>query len=176
MRPSLKQERGAPPIRQYSSAGGVVVADTGQHVLVLRRRRRLGPQGRAEVRLPKGHIEPGEDPRQTALREVREEAGLSPLDTVADLGHQVVEFDWRGYHYIRRESYFLLATLPSTEFFEPEEQFERLWLPWDDALAQLTYDAEREWVRRAQNAWATRSKNIPEQHPKEADNHPQVQE
>lgn len=146
-----------PPIRQYASAGGVVVADTGKHVLVLRRRERLGPHGCAELRLPKGHIEPDEDPQQAALREVREEAGLSSLNTVRDLGQQVVEFDWRGYHYIRHESYFLLTTVPSTRYFEPEEQFERIWLPWDDALVQLTFEAEREWVRRAQSAWATRS-------------------
>jgi 8-oxo-dGTP pyrophosphatase MutT (NUDIX family) len=164
------------PLRQYASAGGVVVADTGERVLVLCRRDRLGPRDCAELRLPKGHIEPGEDPQQTALREVREEAGLSPLNTVRDLGQQVVEFNWRGYHYIRHESCFLLTTLPSTQFFEPEEQFERIWLHWDDALVQLTFEAEREWVRRAQSAWATHLKNITEQYPKEADNHPQVQE
>jgi 8-oxo-dGTP pyrophosphatase MutT (NUDIX family) len=163
------------PVRRYASAGGVVVADTGEHVLVLCRRDRLGPRGRAELRLPKGHIEPDEDPRQTALREVGEEAGLSPLNTIRDLGQQVVEFNWRGYHYIRHESCFLMTTLPSTKFFEPEEQFERIWLLWHDALAQLTFAAEREWVRRAQSAWATHSKNITEQYPKEADNNPQVQ-
>lgn len=164
------------PIRRYASAGGVVVAETGEHVLVLRRWERLGPHGCAELRLPKGHIEPDEDPQTTALREVCEEAGLSPLNTIRDLGRQVVEFHWRGFHYIRHESYFLLATLPSTKFFEPEEQFERLWLLWDDALVQLTFEAEREWVRLARNAWATHSENITEQYPKEADNYPQVQE
>jgi 8-oxo-dGTP pyrophosphatase MutT (NUDIX family) len=145
-------------------------------VLVLRRPKRLGPNGRVEIRLPKGHIEPDESPQQTALREVREEAGVSPLALIGDLGDQVVEFDWKGQHYIRRELYFLLTMLPSTELNEPEEQFERLWLLWDDALAQLTFEAEREWVRRAQRAWAARLENIPQQDPEKADNHSQMKE
>ena len=41
---------------------------------------------RGEVRLPKGHVEPGEAPREAALREVREEAGYADLEIVADLG------------------------------------------------------------------------------------------
>jgi 8-oxo-dGTP pyrophosphatase MutT (NUDIX family) len=140
----------------------VVVTASGKQVLVLRRPKRLAPEGCAEIRLPKGHIEPGESPRQTALREVSEEAGLSPLEVIGDLGQQVVEFDWQGTHYIRYESYFLLGILPDTEASEPEVQFERLWLVWDDALTQLTFEAEREWVRRAQSAWAARLENIPE--------------
>jgi 8-oxo-dGTP pyrophosphatase MutT (NUDIX family) len=162
------------PIREYASAGGVVIADSGEYVLVLRRAKRSRPNGRAEIRLPKGHIESHESPQQTALREVREEAGLSPLGVIQDLGDQVVEFDWKGQHFIRRERYFLLTTVPNTEFGEPERQFERLWFLWDDALAQLTFEAEREWVRRAQRAWATRLEDIPQQDPKETDNHTQM--
>ncbi|MGD9049807.1 MAG: NUDIX domain-containing protein [Anaerolineae bacterium] len=138
------------PVREYAAAGGVVIGDSGKHVLVLRRPKRLGPSDCAEIRLPKGHIEPDESPQQAALREVGEEAGLAPLGMLRDLGEQVVEFGWKGQHIIRHERYFLLTTLPTTEFGEPEEQFERLWLLWDDALDQLTFEAEREWVRRAQ--------------------------
>jgi predicted NUDIX family NTP pyrophosphohydrolase len=48
-------------VRRYTAAGGVVVHDG--HVLVLVRR------GRGEVRLPKGHVEPGEEVQAAALRE-----------------------------------------------------------------------------------------------------------
>lgn len=144
------------PIRQYTSAGGVVVSSSGERVLVLLRPKRLGPSALPEVRLPKGHIEPGESPSQAAIREVREEAGLDGLTVLASLGQQTVEFDWKGYHYIRDESYFLLGVSPDTQAGETEAQFERLWLPWDEALAQLTFEAEKEWVRRAQEAWPRR--------------------
>ncbi len=142
------------PVRQYDSAGGVVTDAAGEHVLVLVRPERDGPDRRPEVRLPKGHIEPGESRRQAALREVCEETGLAVRDVeiLADLGHQTVEFDWQGHHYIRDESYFLMTLPRNAQARRPERQFKRLWLPWQEALDQLTFEAEREWVRRAQDA------------------------
>jgi 8-oxo-dGTP pyrophosphatase MutT (NUDIX family) len=142
------------PIREYTSAGGVVVKDGGRRVLVLLRPERSGPDGRPEVRLPKGHIEPGESQQKAALREVDEEAGLRNLQILADLGHQTVEFDWQGYHYIRDESYFLMVAGANAQYDHPEKQFQRQWLTWEEALGQLTFEAEREWVRRARRAAA----------------------
>ena len=142
------------PIRKYLSAGGIVIDATGERVLTLRRPKRLGPDGRSEVRLPKGHIEEGESRQQTALREVQEEAGLSALEILADLGHQIVEFDWKGFHYVRDESYFLMMPHPDSSWGRHEKQFKALWLTWEEALDRLTFEAEREWVRRAQKAWS----------------------
>jgi 8-oxo-dGTP pyrophosphatase MutT (NUDIX family) len=148
------------PIRTYRAAGGVVIDPAvntdGGRVLVLLRPGRTGPDGHPEVRLPKGHIEPGEDARQTALREAEEEAGLSGLEIVADLGHQVVEFDWDGHHYVRDEAYFLMVLTRDAERGLPEKQFERLWLTREEAMARLTFEAEREWLRRALATWANR--------------------
>ena len=158
--------------RSYRSAGGVVVAPAGD-VLVLIRARRLGPDDRPEVRLPKGHIEPGESPMEAALREVHEESGLAHLEVLADLGNQLVEFTWRGTHHLRDESYFLMTTRPGIEHRRPEAQFERRWLDWEDALAHLTFEAEREWVRRARLAWRG-LQNVSDQNPEEADHHTQV--
>ena len=153
-----------PPIREYASAGGVVVAQSGELVLVLLRRNRPGPDGHPEIRLPKGHIEPDETPEQAARREVREEAGLSQVRILASLGHQLVEFDWKGYHYARDETYFLMAVLSSTQFRKPEAQFDRLWLPWDAALEQLTFKAEQEWVQRAYVVYKQQLQDVPNQH------------
>lgn len=141
------------PTRRYAAAGGVVVAPGGKKVLVLLRPGRLGPGGRAELRLPKGHIEPGESARQAALREVHEEAGLSQMRVLQPLGHQTVEFDWQDAHHIRQERYFLMHTSSEGRKELSEKQFEPIWLTWDEALLQLTFEAEREWIRRARVAW-----------------------
>ena len=140
------------PIRKYSSSGGIVIDSIGERLLVLVRPKRLGPDGLPEVRLPKGHIEPDESRQQTALREVREETGLAELVVLADLGHQTVEFEWQDHHYIRDESYFLMSTPADAEVGCSETQFRTLWLTWQEALARLTFEAEREWIRRAQVA------------------------
>jgi 8-oxo-dGTP pyrophosphatase MutT (NUDIX family) len=139
-------------VRTYAAAGGIVIDAAGDRVLTLLRPQRFGPDGQPEVRLPKGHIEPGESREQAALREVHEEAGLSGLEIRADLGHQTVEFDWKGLHTIRDESYFLLALAPGAGTDDPEGQFRLVWLSWEEALMRLTYEAEREWLRRARAA------------------------
>jgi 8-oxo-dGTP pyrophosphatase MutT (NUDIX family) len=141
------------PLCTYESAGGVVVNAADELVLVLVRTRRLGPNSQPEVRLPKGHIEAGESRRQAAIREVLEESGLMGLEILSDLGHQRVEFTWRGKRYSRNEAYFLMTIPSNIEHDRPEAQFERLWLTWTDALTCLTFEAEKEWVRRARTAW-----------------------
>ena len=130
-------------IISYTAAGGVVICD--DRVMVLSR------PSHDEVRLPKGHVEQGESLRETALRETREESGYGGLVIEADLGRQVVAFNRSGYHFVRAEHYFLM-TFAEGELGSPsggEAQFEPLWLSWDRALDALTFEAEREWVRRA---------------------------
>jgi ADP-ribose pyrophosphatase YjhB (NUDIX family) len=104
-----------------------------------------------EIRLPKGHVETGETVREAALREAREESGYTDLTIVADLGSQRVEFEHKGRHVIRTERFFLMT--PGGRDRPPagggETQFEPVWLTWDEALENLTFEAEREWVRRA---------------------------
>ncbi len=130
-------------IIRYTAAGGVVTCD--DRVMVLSR------PSCDEVRLPKGHLEQGESLQEAALRETREESGYGGLVIEADLGQQLVSFARSGYQIVRAEHYFLM-TFAEGELGSPsggEAQFEPLWLSWDKALAALTFEAEREWVRRA---------------------------
>jgi hypothetical protein len=92
---------------------------------------------------------------------VQEEAGLSGVEVVASLGHQTVEFRWQGNHYVRDEAYFLMITTGNTRYQEPERQFKRQWLSWDNALSRLTYEAEQEWLKRARRVWASQLKGRP---------------
>jgi 8-oxo-dGTP pyrophosphatase MutT (NUDIX family) len=133
----------ASDVTRYSAAGGIVFSEN--RVLVLNR------PSRGEVRLPKGHVEPGENPETTALREVREESGYEDLEIIADLGIQVVEFDTDEQHVVRTEHYYLMALGHdvTSERGEGERQFEPVWYTWDRALEVLSFEAEREWVRRA---------------------------
>src|SRR5262249_572154 len=67
-----------------TSAGGVVLDAEQAHVALIGR---LDRRGRLLWSLPKGHIEEGETPEQTAVREVAEETGISskvlrPLGTI----------------------------------------------------------------------------------------------
>jgi 8-oxo-dGTP pyrophosphatase MutT (NUDIX family) len=139
-------------VRQYTSSGGVVIEASHERVLTLLRPKRPDSSGNPEIRLPKGHVAADETRLQAAIREVNEETGLSGLAILADLGHQVVEFEWEGIHYIRDESYFLMSMTERSALSSPEAQFQPLWLTWEEALSSLTYEAERVWVQRAKEA------------------------
>jgi len=137
-------------IRTYRAAGGVVI--DGDRVLLLNR------PARGEIRLPKGHIEPGESAAEAALREVREETGYTRLHIIDDLGVQTVEFDnpYDGHHYRRDEHYFLMRLEGEEQVERPagDEQFSPFWAPLEEAARLLTFESERDVVRRACRALA----------------------
>src|SRR5438552_18225893 len=62
--------------------------------------------------LPKGVIEEGETAETVALREVREETGISNVRVVADLGEERYYFFWRSEdtYYDKTVRYFLLSS------------------------------------------------------------------
>lgn len=131
--------------RLERSAGGVVVRrfDGTPHLLLI-----LDPYGKWG--LPKGHLEPGEAAPDAALREVREETGLSPLR----LGPRVGTIDWYfrdGGRVVHKFCDFYLMTSPSGEA-EPEVEegiTEVRWVPAAEAAGQITYDNAREIVVKA---------------------------
>jgi 8-oxo-dGTP pyrophosphatase MutT (NUDIX family) len=136
--------------REYVSAGGVVI--DGDKMLLLDR------PSRGEVRLPKGHVDPGEIPEQTALREVQEETGIGSLEILEDLGERTVEFEYDAIHYRRVERYFLMRRTGSELVERPPKdakQFQPVWIPLDEAPDMLTYAAEQDVALRAIAAYRT---------------------
>lgn len=130
-------------IRRYASSGGVVVHDG--RVLLARKK------DRPEVRLPKGHIEPGESRAAAARREVAEETGYAHLDILADLGSLEVEFEFNGERVQRNESFFLMALrdpIPQPREAPEEAKFEVFWAEPEEAERLLTFESEREFLRR----------------------------
>jgi 8-oxo-dGTP pyrophosphatase MutT (NUDIX family) len=127
------------------TAGGVVV--NGQSFLI------LFLPARQEYRLPKGHIEYGETAAEAALREVSEESGYLDLRIVADLGTHTVKFDRLGKRGVRSEHYFFMSLENEAHRGSGLARFEPRWLSWDEALAQLTFEAEKQWLRRVKPFW-----------------------
>ncbi len=130
----------------YHAAGGVLLDLRCERVLVLVR-----PE-RDEVRLPKGHVEREESPEIAALREVAEESGYDDLEIVTPLGEQLVSFLWKGRHVQRTEHYYLMKLRSKRQGERlPEDvaQFFPVWVTWEEAITALTFEAEKEWVRRA---------------------------
>ncbi len=134
--------------KQYEAAGGVVI-DNDKMLLLERPKRR-------EVRLPKGHIDPGETPIQAALRETTEESGYVDLEVVGDLSYQLVKFNFQGDDYIRTEHYFLMRLVSDRTIRrnrKDDAQFTPSWTPIDEAVQRLTFEAEKQFALRAIDAY-----------------------
>lgn len=100
--------------------------------------------------LPKGHVEPGEDDRGAAVREVTEETGLDQLV----LGPPVKTIDWsfrfRGRRIHKYCAFFLMASGSGTARPERSEGISDCrWVRLGDALHTISYDNAREVLVQA---------------------------
>jgi 8-oxo-dGTP pyrophosphatase MutT (NUDIX family) len=130
------------------SAGGVVVRRVSGSVEVA-----LGEQldrltGERNTRLPKGKPDAGESLERAALREVREETGLTARVS-ASLGSVSYSYAERGQRVAKQVHFFLMEHLGG----DPEQrdgELERvLWCPIAAAAQRLTFAPERDVVERA---------------------------
>ena len=148
MAPPSKKRK---PVKRARSAGGVVFRRAGDQVEVLVLQHEGG-----KWMLPKGTIESGETPEAVALREVREETGVSNVRVVTDLGQERYSFFWRteDTFYDKTVHYFLLEFLGGEDPMpQREEGFVAAeWVPMDEAMTRIKYKETREIVRRARHA------------------------
>lgn len=147
------------------SAGGVVArkAEQGWEVAVIEPQTEAAASSSAKKKspkvvlaLPKGLVDPGEKPDQTALREVLEETGLTArlIAKLADIKYVYVR-SWGDQQRVFKIVSFYLLRYESGEIGEisPEMRIEvkrALWIPLDTADRKLSYRGERDVVRRAQ--------------------------
>jgi 8-oxo-dGTP pyrophosphatase MutT (NUDIX family) len=137
--------RGGPTSVQETSAGGVVVRDEQLLAIVPTRR---AADGSRVLGLPKGHIDPGENALQAALREVREETGVT-AELVAELG-EVRYWYRRGGRTIPKSVVFYLFRYLSGDTADHDDEVEQArWIELRDASTALSYPGEREMVERA---------------------------
>lgn len=136
------------PIRDQTSAGGVVfrrVGDRVEAVIVA-----VGPNNRWQ--LPKGLVEKNEKPEVTAVREAREEGGVTSeivthLDTV-DYWYAGLEKGIRV-RFHKRVHFYLMRYLSGDTKDHDWEVNEARWVPIEDAAAQLEFDNEKRVMEQA---------------------------
>jgi 8-oxo-dGTP pyrophosphatase MutT (NUDIX family) len=135
---------GKRPARERS-AGGVVVR--GEEVVVIVPTRRASDGSRV-LALPKGHIDPGENALQAAVREVREETGIVG-EPVRELGEARYWYRRDGQTIPKSVSFFLFEYVEGDTADHDDEVEEARWIALKDAAGELSHAAEREMVARA---------------------------
>jgi 8-oxo-dGTP pyrophosphatase MutT (NUDIX family) len=97
--------------------------------------------------LPKGHPDGDESPLEAAVREVREETGVEAVP-IEKLGE--IEYTYeRKRGLVDKRVAFWLFEYRSGDLKPDHEIAEARWIPLDEAVNLLTYEGEREMVRRA---------------------------
>jgi 8-oxo-dGTP pyrophosphatase MutT (NUDIX family) len=91
--------------------------------------------------IPKGHVEEGEEPKDTAEREIREETGLQEMEVYDWLGK--VNFRYRRNHtlVLMTMHIFLVQGRGNTDRLHPEDWLSDIqWLPANVAIENIAYE------------------------------------
>ncbi|HEY4822837.1 MAG TPA: NUDIX domain-containing protein [Candidatus Bathyarchaeia archaeon] len=132
------------PRIRVTSAGGVVYRwDKDKPLFLL-----LGSNKRGVRCLPKGLIEIDEDEVITAMREVREETGVSRVKIKGKIGSIKYQFGFRSKTYDKTVHFFLFETDQADARVGSEHDFME-WLPYDQALETMSYPNEKEMLTKA---------------------------
>lgn len=153
------------------SAGGVVVRDIAGtwHAALIEPQKDGSPPAKkarktspAVLALPKGLLDPGETAKDAAVREVREETGITAeiITKLADIKYVYVR-SWGDSERVFKIVSFYLLRYVSGEIgeitLEMRVEVKRaLWVPLAEASPQLAYGNERKVVRQAAEILAKR--------------------
>jgi 8-oxo-dGTP pyrophosphatase MutT (NUDIX family) len=143
--------------REFSS-GAVVLRHMKNQwwVAVIEPGREGEPGDRKDtVALPKGNIDAGEKPLETAIREVREETGLRvrPVTKLGDIKYVYVRRWSDGAKVFKIVSFFLMKYVSGQiGDIKPNMKHEvrrAYWLSLEEAAASLSYSGEKEMAKKA---------------------------
>ncbi|OZG65232.1 NUDIX hydrolase [Bifidobacterium eulemuris] len=129
-----------PVVREYS-AGGLVFDDQGRVAIIARHSR----SGHLEWCLPKGHIEKGETPQQTAVREVHEETGIlgEVIDSIATIDYWFTGTTQRVHKLVHHFALKRIGGELTVEGDPDHEAEDAIWVDFKDLDDVLSYPNER---------------------------------
>ena len=131
-------------IKREKSCGVLVLRQQEEELYVVLLRHRFG----GHWSFPKGHVEAGESERQTALREVREETGLSGIKLLDGFRESVEYSPKPG---VKKQVVYFLGTTQQEKLVRQEEEIsEIMWAPLSRAADLVSFANDKRLIRHAQ--------------------------
>ncbi|MGD0423985.1 MAG: NUDIX domain-containing protein [Candidatus Bathyarchaeia archaeon] len=103
----------------------------------------------------KGHVEKGENERETTLRETEEETGITDLKFIEGYRESISYFYRRAGRTVRKEVVFYLLETNTEQVRLSREHVGFDWLTYDRAMERLTYKNAKDTLQKAQDFLAT---------------------
>lgn len=128
--------------REFSAGGVVLRTYEGRREMAV-----VNPR-RGVTALPKGHPDGDETLEQAAIREVREEAGLT-VDPVGKLGEVEYWYTLHGERVLKTVTFFLFEYRSGSTDDHDHEVVSAGWLAIERAAKELSYKGEREMAAKA---------------------------
>ena len=129
-------------LRRFSAGGVVYKEKSGRRFWLL-----IQPKDTDRWQLPKGWIEEGEKTQTTALREVREETGVS-----GEIIGKIDKINWwfvqDGEKIYKTVTFYLVAAQKETNHFDKDEVAQISWFLYDKACRKLTFKSEKEVLKK----------------------------
>lgn len=125
------------------SAGAVLFneTDSGKKFLLLNY-----PSGHWDF--VKGNIEKGESLRQTVIREIREETGITDVEFIDGFEDKIEYHYQRDGNLVHKEVVFFLAKTKTIDVKISHEHLGFVWLNFDDALKKVTYKNAKDTMNK----------------------------
>lgn len=131
-------------MKQLYSAGIITYTKEDHEILYL-----ILQYGAGHWDFPKGKLEKGETKQEAALRELMEETGLTAqLDNNFEETFQYIFTDY-DQQLAQKTVYFFVGKTQSKSVTLSHEHTDYKWLPYNDALEQLTYDNAKKLLEKA---------------------------
>ena len=101
--------------------------------------------------LPKGHMEKGEEERDTVIREVREETGLQDIEFLDGFREEIRYWFQAKGQKISKTVAFYLAQTRQKKVTISSEHLGFIWLGYEEAREKLTYENAKQVLKEARD-------------------------
>lgn len=97
----------------------------------------------------KGRIEKNEDEKQAAIRETREETGITDVEFI-DGFEEKIHYTYQFFgKIVQKEVVFFLGKTKTEEIKLSDEHIDHIWLEFDDAFSKTTYQNAKSLLQKS---------------------------
>ena len=97
----------------------------------------------------KGKMEKGETPHETAIRETKEETGISDVEFLDGFEEEIEYYFYADKQEIHKKVIFFLGKTDTIDIILSHEHLDFIWLEFDNALSKTTYENAKNLLKKS---------------------------